>query len=87
MEYPSFHACSARPAVVDACAHLAIRRYAPVPPLFMRALMPMLGPPMRTVFRGEHSPTEPLGRALEDQAVAGRDVQVFGEFPPLSIRR
>lgn len=85
---PNFHAISARPAAVDASAHDAIKTYVPTPPLFLRALLPVVGLPIRTFCPGFHSPTGPLGRALtelamgryKDRFVAGRDVQKIGEF-------
>lgn len=88
---PNFHVISARPAAVDPSAHDAIKPYIPTPPLLLRMLMPVLGPPVRTFYKGFHSPTEPLGRVLtelamgryKDQFVAGRDIQKIGEFPIL----
>lgn len=88
---PNFHTVSARPAAVDASAHDAIKQYIPTPPLFLRILLPVLGPPIRTFYTGFHSPTEPLGRVLtelamgryKDRLVAGKDVQKIGEFPIL----
>ncbi|KUI59823.1 hypothetical protein VP1G_07082 [Cytospora mali] len=66
---PSFHAVSVRPLAVDASAHAAIKPYIPTPPLLLRVLMPVLGPPVRTFFTGMHSPTEHLGRVLTELAM------------------
>lgn len=90
-ENPNFHAVSVRPAAVDASAHDAIKPYIPTPPISTRALMLVLGIPVRTVFTGLHSPTEHLGRTLaelamgryKDRLVAGKDIQKIGEFPIL----
>lgn len=90
-ENPAFHAVSVRPLAVDASAHDAIRPYIPTSPLATRAMMLVLGPPIRTVFTRYHSPTEHLGRVLTELAlgrfdgrfVAGNDIQMIGEFPVL----
>jgi hypothetical protein len=91
---PSFHTISARPMAVDASGHAAIAPYIPTPPPAYRLLIPVLGPPVRTWFKGIHSPTEPLGRVLaelaigkhEEQSVAGDDVRMIGNFPILENR-
>ncbi|KAK7735297.1 hypothetical protein SLS53_007528 [Cytospora paraplurivora] len=90
-ENPGFHAVSARPLSVDASAHDAIKPYISAPPLAIRLLMPVLGPPIRMIFTRYHSPTEHLGRVLAELALGrfegrflgGKDIQMIGEFPIL----
>lgn len=93
-----FHASSTRPMAVDASGHAAIAPYIPTPPFAYRLLIPVLGPVVRTWFKGIHSPTEPLGRVLAELATgrheeqvavaasAGDDVQMIGDFPILENR-
>lgn len=91
---PSFHASSTRPMAVDASGHAAIAPYIPKPPLAYRLLIPVLGLPVRTWFKGIYSPTEPLGRVLaelaigkhEEQIIAGDDVRMISDFPILENR-
>lgn len=83
---------------VDAFGHAAIAPYIPTPPLAYRLLIPVLGPVVRTWFKGIHSPTEPLGRVLAELAMgkheeqiamaasAGDDVRMIGDFPIVENR-
>jgi hypothetical protein len=70
---PMFHALSARPAAVDPSTHPAIKPYIPTPPLALRMMWPVLGPPIKAFYKGMHSPTEHLGRVLAELAMGRHD--------------
>ncbi|KAJ2989421.1 hypothetical protein NUW58_g3471 [Xylaria curta] len=94
---PLMHTSSARPAVVDATAHEAIRQYIPTPPLAYRMVAPFLMTPIRVGMPSMHSPTLELGRFLTEMAMgkhhitsAAQGIAMIGEFPLLensAIRR
>lgn len=88
---PHLHALSTRPAFVDPSAHRAIKNYIPAKPAMIGLLELVLAHPIRLALKGQHSPTEPLGRVLtelamgkhKDQLVAGNGIQKVGNFPIL----
>jgi hypothetical protein len=88
---PTFHASSVRPGFVDAAAHEAIKPYLPKPPVAISILQTLMGPPIRVGLKSLWSPTAPLGQFMaemamgkyKDQLVAGKDIQMIGEFPIL----
>lgn len=89
---PSFHASSIRPAFVDAAAHDAVKPYIPAVNFQMRAMVAVLGPPIRGFAKWGWSPTVPLGRFMTEMAMGrweaqvaagGTGVERLGEFPIL----
>lgn len=89
---PSFHASSIRPAFVDAAQHDAIKPYLPATGLARNAMLAVVGPPIRSFYKGGWSPTLPLGRFMTEMAMGrweegmkagGPAVERVGEFPIL----
>lgn len=89
---PSFHASSIRPAFVDAAQHDAIKPYLPARGFAWNAMVAVVGPPIRSFYKGGWSPTLPLGRFMTEMAMgrwegqmgaAGPSIEKIGEFPIL----
>lgn len=91
---PLLRALSVRPALVDPGTHDAIHPYLPGltnHPAAMRAVVTLLGPPMKMLIPGLHSPTQDIGRVYTqlamgrhaDQLAVTKDVQMVGDFPIL----
>jgi hypothetical protein len=66
---PKFQVDSLRPAMVDYSAHKSLGPYMPAQGMVMGATLAVLGPVVRTAWRGMASPTEPLGRFLAECAM------------------
>ncbi|KAG6363910.1 hypothetical protein INS49_009013 [Diaporthe citri] len=66
---PSFRASSIRPAFVDAAQHDAIRPYVPATGAAWRAMLAVVGPPIRSLAKGSWSPTLPMGRFMAEMAM------------------
>lgn len=74
----TLRADSVRPAAVDAQKHEAIRPYIPDPGLALKAMMAVLGPPIRTFYSSFHSPTEMLGDFFVRLAMGKVDDKIEG---------
>jgi hypothetical protein len=88
----SFHASSVRPAFVDAADHAAIAPYIPALGPAKSAMLAVLGPPVRGLYKAGWSPTQPLGRFMTEVAMGrweaqmqagGLGIEKVGQFPIL----
>ncbi len=70
---PLFRAVSVRPGFVDPAAHDAVQPYIPILGLARRVAGVALGPAIRTLAKGNWSPTQPLGVFLTDAALGRWD--------------
>ncbi|KAH8688288.1 hypothetical protein BGZ61DRAFT_453023 [Ilyonectria robusta] len=75
---PTLHVDSPRPAFVDAAHHKAIQPYIPDPGAVHNVSMFFLGPPIRALMKGMHSPTPMLGDFLTQLAMGKMDGRLEG---------
>ncbi|KAJ5642111.1 hypothetical protein N7490_006111 [Penicillium lividum] len=77
-ESPRFHAISVRPAMVDPSAHDEIKPWIPTQTGLTYVTFAGLGPFVRCLWKGMHSPTGPLGTFLTGLATGEFDGRLTG---------
>lgn len=76
---PNFRAMIVRPAFVDPKDHQAIHPWIPQASIIKRLGESAFGPVVRGLFKGMHSPTQPLGEFLAGLPVGAFDAKLKGE--------
>lgn len=66
---PGFAPTSVRPGFVDWAGHEAIGPYLPALPAWRAVLTPIVGPPIRGLYKAGWTPTEPMGRFMTEVAM------------------
>jgi hypothetical protein len=67
-----------RPGFVDSGAHDSIKPYIPNPGLAEKVAVSLFGPPVRSFYKQQHSPTEHLGGFLTDMAMGRMEERFEG---------
>ncbi|CAI7609444.1 unnamed protein product [Penicillium glandicola] len=75
---PTFRVDTVRPAFVDPATHDAIKPYIPLPNMFSKLGVALLGPGIRHIMKSMHSPTEHLGSFLTEMAMGRYEAKLAG---------